>query len=255
MMDAAPDSSPPKPFVLERVTSLEWYDGPVTAVVREASTGPWLCFLLSARRPRISGLTRTTAEHADAIEAMCTSAPSGPWQRLVRRFHVALAESTGPLVLLRGPVLRPGEPLEQTAIDWEAYRGRVTFSGEDAFEPGRVDLWTEVFECALEDDRVRDRFRQWAEANGFGLRSLGGSFPDGQLMVHLPPDAPGVVSAWVGVEVGVETDGKSWQLQVTEHGGRTWVRAVSSEEEARRVAEAYLRSPTRPPGAGWRETQ
>lgn len=67
-------------------------------------------------------------------------------------------------------------------------------------------------------------------------------------MIFLPPEVPaGVTEAWVGVE----TDGTSWQLRVTEHGGTHWLRNVATEGEARGLVESYLRDPIRPPGDEW----
>lgn len=150
----------PNPLILKNVREVDWYDGPVSSLVSEDSTGPWLGFLLSAQRPRlrIFGLTRTTAEHTAAIDALLAESPttSARWHRIQRRFHIALAESEGPLVLLRGGALLPGEPMEQTEVDWGSFRSRVTFSADDAFDPSRVELWTTVFDEALADDRVRD---------------------------------------------------------------------------------------------------
>ena len=238
------------PLRPERVRAIDWYDGPVTAVVREAS-GHWLGVLLSAQtapRLRIFGLVATTAENTASIEELLSASPPTARKRTLRRFHIALAESEGPLVLLRGDDLSPGAALQQVEVDWATHRSHVTFSAEAAFERGRVEFWTAVFDDTLASDRARERFQLWCASQGFGLRVMGPS-SDGWLMVFLPPP-PGalVLEAWVGIE----TDGNDWQLRVTKHGGPHWLRTVPTEEEARRVAEAHLRAPRIPPrGDGW----
>lgn len=238
----------PSPLILERVRFIDWYDGPVTALVSEASTGPWLGLLQGALRgARIYGLTRTTAEHTAAIDALLEERQATPrWPDIQRRFHIALAESDGPLVLLRGESLEPGRQMEQTEVDWDSYRSRVTFSVDDAVDSSRAKLWTAVFDDALHDDQVRDRFRQWCASRGFGLIDTRFSI-SGHLMVSVTHDVPGGVrETWVDID----TDGERWQLRVRTHDGTHWRRTVATEDEARRVVEGYLGNPTRPPGNG-----
>ncbi|MCB9594045.1 MAG: hypothetical protein H6719_15030 [Sandaracinaceae bacterium] len=146
----------PDPFVIESVQHIDWYDGPVTALLSERSTGPWLAFLLaSLRRPyrRIYGLLPTTAEVAEELARILEDEPSSlNWSCLSKRFHVALANSDGPLLLVRGEGLHPPAPLERCLLSWNHFRGRVTFTDDDAYSQERAKFWNEVFDDPPDED-------------------------------------------------------------------------------------------------------
>lgn len=148
----------PDPFVIESVRHLDWYDGPVTALVSERSTGPWLGFLLATTRHpyrRIFGLVPTTVDVTDGLACLLEEESSvGGWRLLRKRFHIALASSDGPLVLLRGLHLEPTATLERALVSWEEFRGRVTFDDADAYAAERAAFWNDVFDDPPDmDDR------------------------------------------------------------------------------------------------------
>ncbi|HBQ19381.1 MAG: hypothetical protein RLO52_44305 [Sandaracinaceae bacterium] len=124
----------------------DWYDGPVTATVRERSGRDWLAFLLAARPDgaRIYGLVRATREVADGFRSALDGDAS--CDDIMRRFHVGLAEADGSLVLLRASTLGADLPGDQVAFPFAEVRGRVTFSADDAYLAHRVELWTDIFE-------------------------------------------------------------------------------------------------------------
>ncbi|MCA9605169.1 MAG: hypothetical protein KC619_06225 [Myxococcales bacterium] len=138
----------PEPFVIETVRFIDGYDGPVTALVSERSTGPWLGFLLAVTRypyRRIFGLVPTTAEATEELAGFLeVEASTARVQLLEKRFHVALANSDGPL--LRGESLEPDVELERVLVSWTELRGRVTFSADDAYSTERATLWNMVFD-------------------------------------------------------------------------------------------------------------
>ncbi len=142
-------TAPPDRFEITDAQVIDWYDGPVTAVVTERAGGRWVAFLLAApdEGPRIFGLVPTTPARAAVIEAALDD--PAEFDEAQRLFHCAMAESEGPLLLLRATRLA-GEaaPGDRAALDWARYRGRVTFSAEEAHEPRRVEAWTLELEDA-----------------------------------------------------------------------------------------------------------
>jgi len=135
---------------IESVAAIDWDDGPVTALVQVRETGPWLAFLLSATRGprnRIHGMVPASSAAATALNDALAKANRGD-DEIGQRFHCAIAESLGPLVLLRGSCIPTGEVPNSVELSWTEFRGRVTFSPEVAFEAQRVDYWADIFDAA-----------------------------------------------------------------------------------------------------------
>ena len=116
------------PIVIERIVVLDFYDGPVTALVWERSNGPWLAFLLGTTRleggrSRIYGLLPSPPDATTTLEELSANPPStSNFYRMQRAFHVGLASSDGPLVLIRDENLDLGAIAEHTQVPLATFR-------------------------------------------------------------------------------------------------------------------------------------
>lgn len=140
---------------LASIQHLDWYDGPVSGLVRDVSTGKRLLAILLAfepdRRQRVYALIPLRPDLESALGQLATEIASDyktpanaeeEWERLDSTVSAAVKFATGTFYLIRCPALEAGTVSQAVELDLEPYRAHLSWTlDEESMTPTRIDFW------------------------------------------------------------------------------------------------------------------